>query len=144
MARHLISNTLGLIGAVLGGVAGFYTYRWILSQGFIGGMIPGAFVGLGCSLLARHPSVARGVLCGIAGLVLGFFADWFTNITTDTFWIYLQNVKSINKVVLLTIVLGAVIAFWLGKDAGVAGRSRRDELSGAPVKPPQSDQGRLS
>jgi hypothetical protein len=124
MSRYLISNLLGLVGAALGGVAGFYVYRWILNQGFIGGMIPGAFLGLGCSLLARHPSIARGVVCGVAGLSLGFFTDWYTTITQQTFWEYLLDMKSINQVILLTIALGTFIAFWLGKDAGLAGRSR--------------------
>jgi hypothetical protein len=124
MSRYLISNLLGLVGAALGGVAGFYVYRWILHQGFIGGMIPGAFLGLGCSLLARHPSIARGVVCGAAGLGLGFFTDWYTTITQQTFWEYLLDAKSINQVILLTIALGTFIAFWLGKDAGLAGRSR--------------------
>ncbi len=123
MPRYLMSNLLGLVGAALGGVAGYYTYCWIISKGFVGGMIPGAFLGLGCSLLARHSSLARGVVCGVAGLVLGFFADWKTNVTTETFWEYLQDLKSMNQVILLLILLGAAIAFWLGKDGG-AGDAR--------------------
>jgi hypothetical protein len=142
MRRYVISNLLGLVGAALGGVLGFYTYCWIVSKGMVGGMIPGAFLGLGCSLLARHSSFARGVVCGVAGLVLGFFADWKTNVTTDTFLEYLQDVKNVNQVILLMILLGAAIAFWLGKDAGALMRSRRDEASTAPVPPPQPDHGK--
>ena len=145
MRRYLISNLLGVVGAALGGVLGFYTYCWIVTKGMVGGMIPGAFLGLGCSLLARHPSFARGVVCGVAGLILGFFADWYTNIpnaTDATFWHYLQNVKSLNQVILLMILLGGAIAFWLGKDAGAAMRSRRGEPSTAPMAPPQSEQGK--
>jgi hypothetical protein len=141
MSRYVISNVLGLIGAAVGGVAGFYTYTWIVSKGFVGGMIPGAFLGLGCSLLARHVSISRGVVCGIAGLVLGFYADWHTNADPKPPFVeYLQDVRSVNQVYLLMILFGAVIAFWLGKDAGLAGRSRREEPSAAPVKPAQSDQ----
>jgi hypothetical protein len=131
MSRYVISNLLGLVGAALGGVLGFYVYRWILNQGFIGGMIPGAFLGLGCSLLARHPSIARGVVCGVAGLILGLFTDWYTTITQQTFREYLLDIKSINQVILLTIAIGTFIAFWLGKDAGLAGRSR---LATAPAE----------
>jgi hypothetical protein len=142
MSRNLISNLLGVVGAALGGVAGFYLYCWIVSKGYIGGMIPGAFLGLGCSLLARHTSYPRGIVCGIAGLVLGCFADWYTNITTKTFWEYLQNVKSLNQVVILMILFGAVIAFWIGKDAGLAALARRQERPGAPDPAPQRDQGK--
>jgi hypothetical protein len=138
MQRYVISHILGLVGAAIGGVAGYYTYHWIYNQGFIGGMIPGAFLGLGCSLLARHPSLARGVVCGIAGLALGFFADWTTTDTTNSFWGYLQNAKTINQVILLTIVVGAIIAFWLGKDAGLAGRSARGPHAGEPARPPEA------
>ena len=138
MPRYVISHLLGLVGAVIGGVAGFYTYKWLLSNGFVGGMIPGEFLGLGCSLLARHPSFARGAICGTAGLALGFFTDWYTTVTDDTFWVYLQNFKSINQVYLLTIALGAFIAFWLGKDAGLSGRSRLGHLPSEPPPPPEA------
>ena len=61
--RQITSNVLGLIGAVVGGVLGYYTFQWIFYHGFYGMMIPGAFVGLGCGLLAQHPSHSpRGVL----------------------------------------------------------------------------------
>ena len=53
MSRYLISNLLGLVGAIAGGVLGFYTFGWLSRQGFYGLIIPGAFLGLGCSLLAR-------------------------------------------------------------------------------------------
>ena len=61
MARHLISNLLGLVGAIIGGVLGFYTFGWLFEHGFYGLMIPGALLGLGCSLLAQHPSSTRGL-----------------------------------------------------------------------------------
>ncbi len=131
MSRYLISHLLGLVGAALGGVAGYFLYRWIASTGLYGGMIPGAFLGLGCGLLARHPSYARGVVCGIAGLALGLFADWTTTITDKSFWEYVQDFKSVNRVLQLMILFGAVIAFWIGKDAGLVGRSRREERRGA-------------
>jgi hypothetical protein len=137
MSRYLISNLLGLVGAALGGVAGFYVYRWILNQGFIGGMIPGALLGLGCSLLARHASLARGVVCGVAGLMLGFFTDWYTNVTQQTFWEYLLDIKSVNQVILLTIAIGTLIAFWLGKDAGLLGRSRLERAPSDHAKKQQ-------
>ena len=142
MLRYLISNLLGLVGAALGGVAGFYLYCWIVSKGYIGGMIPGAFLGLGCSLLARHQSYARGVVCGIAGLVLGFFADWYTNDTTKTFLEYLQDLKRVNQVYMLMILLGAAIAFWIGKDSGLASLTRREGRPAAPDPTPEADQGK--
>ena len=68
MLRLVISNLLGLVGAAVGGVAGFlHVPLAARARVRTAGMIPGAFLGFGCSLLARHPSIARGIVCGIAG-----------------------------------------------------------------------------
>ena len=56
MKRQLISNLLGLVGAAVGGVVGFYTFGWLEHYGFYGLAIPGSFLGLGCGLLAQHRS----------------------------------------------------------------------------------------
>jgi hypothetical protein len=124
MSRYLISNLLGLVGAALGGVAGFYAYNWILTQGLVGLMIPGAFLGLGCSLLARHPSILRGIVCGIAGLFLSLFTHWYNAPTDASFLEFLKGAKDLLPITLLMAGLGTFIAFWLGKDAGLARRSR--------------------
>ncbi len=63
MKRSLISNLLGLVGAAVGGVLGFYTFGWLEDHGFYGLAIPGAFLGLGCGLLAQHRSSARAGSC---------------------------------------------------------------------------------
>ena len=42
----------------IGGVLGFYTFGWLEDHGFYGLAIPGAFLGLGCGLLAQHRSIA--------------------------------------------------------------------------------------
>jgi hypothetical protein len=121
MPRHLISNLLGLVGAIVGGVLGFYTFGWLLSYGFYGLMIPGAFLGLGCSLLARHPSTIRGVLCGVAGLGLAIFSEWkFRPFAADESLSYLlTHLTSLTPVTLLMIGVGAAIAFWVGRDSGI-------------------------
>ena len=64
MPRHLISNLLGLIGAIIGGVLGFYTFQWLEGHGFYGLAIPGAFLGLGCGLLIIQISI-HWRICGI-------------------------------------------------------------------------------
>lgn len=127
MPRHLISNLLGFVGAMIGGALGFYTFGWIYAQGYYGLMIPGALLGLGCSLLARHPSPIRGVICGLAALVLGLYTEWhFQPFNADRSLSYfLKNVTSLPSVTLLMIGVGAIIAFWVGKDAGFPGFSTR-------------------
>ncbi len=136
MPRNLISNLLGLLGAIIGGVAGFYTFQWLWGHGFYGLMIPGAFLGLGCSLLARHPSIGRGVACGISALGLSLFTEWYFSWFKDdpSFRYFLMHVKDLSPVTLLMIGIGSLIAYWVGKDGGFRGYSRPGPL---PYRPAQ-------
>ena len=94
--QQITSNILGLIGAAAGGVLGYYTFRWIFDHGFYGMMIPGAFVGLGCGLLAQHPSQVRGALCGLAALCLGLYTEWtfFPFAKDQSLTFFLKNVPA--------------------------------------------------
>jgi len=134
MPRHLISNLLGLVGAIVGGVLGFYTFGWVLGHGFLGLMIPGALLGLGCSVLARHPSILRGVICAIAALGLSLFADWwFEPFNADaSLQYFLLHVIDLGPVRLFMIGFGILIAYWVGKGAGIRGYSRPSQ---PPVRP---------
>jgi hypothetical protein len=125
MPRHLISNLLGLVGATIGGVLGFYTFLWLLRQGYYGLIVPGAFLGLGCSLLARHRSVARGLCCGVAALALSQFSDWYCTLTDDSFVNFLQGGKTMTPVTMLMTGVATFVAFWIGTDAGFPGFSTR-------------------
>jgi hypothetical protein len=122
MPRHLISNLLGLVGAIVGGVLGFYTFGWLVGHGFYGLMIPGAFLGLGCGLSAQHPSLPRGILCGVAAVFLALFTEWwyFTHAAFEdsSFSYLLTHFTSLGSVTLLMTGIGALIAFWVAKDAG--------------------------
>lgn len=121
MMRLVVSNLLGLVGAVLGGVAGFFTFQWLLGQGFYGLAIPAAFAGLGCGLLAQHRSLARGVVCGLGGLGLSLFTEWWfhdRSLNDGSFGSMLANLRNESPVTLLMIAIGTLIAFWVGQDAG--------------------------
>jgi hypothetical protein len=139
MPRYVVSNLLGLVGAIIGGVVGFYTFRWLLDHGFYGLIIPGAFLGLGCSLMARHPSTARGVCCAIAALGLALFTDWYFTIRNDSFAQFIQNGKNFSSVSLLMIAIGTLVAFWVGKDAAARGLAVRPPAAQAAseAEPPK-------
>ncbi len=120
MPRLLISNLLGLVGAIVGGVLGFYTFAWLEDKGFYGLAIPGAFLGLGCGLLSQHNSIFRGILCGVAALGLSLFSEWkFHHFLVDnSFSFMVTHITDKSPVTLLMIGIGTVIAFWVGKDGG--------------------------
>jgi hypothetical protein len=127
MRRLLISNLLGLLGAIIGGVLGFYTFRWLEGHGFYGLAIPGAFLGLGCGLLAQHRSIPRGIFCGLAALILSLYTEWTfqTFIVDNSFSYMVTHLMDKSPVTLLMIAIGTIIAFWVGKDAGFHWLSER-------------------
>ena len=120
MKRLLISNILGLIGAVVGGVLGFYTFGWLEDHGFYGLAIPGAFLGVGCGLLAQHRSRLRGLACAIGALGLSLFTEWHYHyfLQDSSFSFMLTHLQDKGPVTLLMIAIGTIVAFWVGQDAG--------------------------
>jgi hypothetical protein len=120
MMRQIASCFLGLIGAVIGGALGSYIFMWIVAQGFYGLMIPGALLGLGCSLLSQHRSHVRGLICAAAACVLGLYSEWrFEPFRADRSFGYLvSHAAELRPITQAMIVLGAFFAYWLGKDAG--------------------------
>jgi hypothetical protein len=135
LSRRVISNILGVLGAVGGGVLGYYTFMWIVDQGFYGLMIPGALLGLGCGLMSHHSSHLRGLTCAIAACVLGLYAEWrFRPFKADPSFMYLvRHVGDLLPLTQIMIVVGAFFAYWLGKDGGYRSLriGRRDRLADA-------------
>jgi hypothetical protein len=126
--ERVVSTILGVVGGAVGGFIGFYGFGWALKQNFYAAILPGGLLGLGCGLMARHPSTIRGVFCGLAGLALGLYSEWhFRPFNADEslsyFLAHLNDLTGLSK---LMIALGALIAFWLGKDGGY----------GRPAQPP--------
>lgn len=119
MRTPVVSNLLGLAGAVVGGVLGYFLFFWIVKQGFYGLMIPGALMGLGCSLLAQHRSVPRGIVVAGLAVGLGLFTEWrFRPFNADgSFRFLLTHVTDLMPITLLMIGLGGVFGFWMGRDA---------------------------
>jgi len=115
--RFALSWFLGLIGAVLGGVVGYFAFVWILKQGFYAGVLPGAMIGIGCGMLARHPSLLRGVLCGLAGLAFGFWCEWKTAPfkKDESLDFFLRHIPDLSPVAIIMIALGGLVSYWSGK-----------------------------
>jgi hypothetical protein len=118
--QKITSCLLGLVGGVAGGVLGYYTFVWIVHQGFYGLMIPGALLGLGCGLLSQHHSAIRGLVCAAAAVGLGLFSEWktFPFIADSSFGYFMNHVHELKPLTLIMTALGACFAYWLGKDAG--------------------------
>ncbi|SIN88023.1 hypothetical protein SAMN05444166_1413 [Singulisphaera sp. GP187] len=119
MIGRVTSNLLGLVGATLGAILGFYLFQWLVRQNLYGLMIPGAMLGLGCSLLAQHRSPPRGVACAVAALLLGLYTEWsfFPFGANSGFKYLVAHFFDLKPITQLMTGFGAVFAYWIGKDA---------------------------
>jgi hypothetical protein len=120
MVNRWISTLLGVIGGIVGGISGYVLFYWIAKQGLYALVLPGAAVGMGCGLLARHPSIPRGIACALAALALGLYTEWtFEPFVADGRFRYLVlHFYLLRPITQIMIVLGAALSYYLGKDAG--------------------------
>lgn len=124
MQRRLVSNLLGVLGGIIGGVVGYFAFVWLYHQGFYGLMLPGAMLGFGCGVLARHRSIVRGIACGLAAAGLGLYTEWkwVHIIADDSFSYMVRHFHEKPPVTLVMLLGGILLAFWLGKDGGFSSR----------------------
>ena len=107
----------GLLGAIIGGGAGWFAYFWLLDQGFDGLMIPGALVGAGFSTLSHRSAWSFGFACALMGLGLMLVCEWqsLVNFRNGSFFDFLANVQKLNTPNKIMLGGGTLVAFWLGK-----------------------------
>src|SRR4051795_1922809 len=132
MINRVMSTMMGVLGGIVGGVFGFVLFFWIIKQNLYAMVLPGASVGLGCGLLARHRSAPRGVACAIAALLLGLYTEWryMPFIADDRFGYLVAHFYSLRWWTLIMIGLGTALAYYLGKEAGFLA-PRNDALARA-------------
>jgi hypothetical protein len=133
MVNRVISTALGVIGGIAGGIFGVVLFFWIAKQGFYALVLPGAAVGLGCGLLARHKSALRGVACAFAALGLGLYTEWRFEpfVADDRFRYLVVHFYELKPITLIMIGLGVALAYYLGKDAGFLA-PRNDKVDKVP------------
>ena len=107
----------GLLGAIIGGGAGWFAYFWLLNQGYNGLMIPGALVGVGFSMLSRRSAWSFGFACAAMGLGLMLACEWQSLVKyhDGPFLDFLPNIHKLNTPNKIMLAGGTLIAFWIGK-----------------------------
>lgn len=118
----------GLVGAVLGGGAGYFIFGWLAGQGFYAVALPGVLLGVGAGWLGRGNSTAFSLGCGVLGLGLGVFSEWaqFPFIKDSSFGYFIRHFLDLKPISLLMISLGGAAAFWFAWRGGVrAGRLKQ-------------------
>ena len=111
--RHT-SLLLGVLGAGLGGLVGYFAFGWLARQGLYAVALPGAFLGLGCGWLIRERSLLLSVICGLAALGLGIFSEWsyMPFIADGSFRYFMAHLHLLPPIKLIMLSLGGVFGFW--------------------------------
>jgi hypothetical protein len=107
---------LGILGAVLGGVAGYFVFLWIAQQGFYALILPGAAAGLGCATMSKGQSRPLGIVCALLAVPLGLFSEWqFAPFVVDeSLGYFLTHLHERQPITLILIAVGVWLAYWLG------------------------------
>ena len=111
--KALQSNSLAIIGAIVGGLIGYFGFFWLATHGYYGLALPGGVLGLGASIF-KSKSISIPIICGLAALALGLYAEWqfAPFVIDDSLGYFLAHLYQLRPVSLLMIVVGTAIGFW--------------------------------
>ncbi len=123
----IIAWLLGLAGAVLGGLLGYFAFFWFVGYGLYALILPGFLVGLGFAVGFRGRSIAGGVVCGLAAVALGIFTEWkYAPFKVDgSLEYFLTHLHSLTRATQIMIGVGGLISFWYAKGRNHGDRRRR-------------------
>ena len=112
----VVVTLLGLMGAAIGGVAGYFAFQWVLSQGLYALILPGAAIGLGCRLLSRQFSRFNGVMCAVLAIGLAFYIEWrfFPFLKDPSLEYFIAHIHQLRGMTQLMIGFGGYLAYRLG------------------------------
>ena len=107
-------NCLVLLGAIAGGLAGYFLFFWVTRQGMYALVLPGGLLGLGAGIF-RCRSTSIAVACALLALALGLFTEWrFAPFVADGgFAYFLLHAHELKPITLIMIAAGAFIGFWV-------------------------------
>jgi hypothetical protein len=108
------NNLLTLLGAILGGVAGYLIFFWLVRQGLYGLILPGGLLGLAAGAF-KSRAIGVPIACGVLALGLGVFTEWkFAPFVADeSLGYFLSHLHQLRPVTLIMILLGTGIGFWV-------------------------------
>lgn len=105
----------GAAGAIAGALIGYLLFDFLLNYGLYAGVVPGAFLGIGFGLAARSGNLISGFICGVAGLMFGFWCDAATNVPPENLISYFQTFDQVPLANKVMITIGGFVAYWFGK-----------------------------
>lgn len=111
---NLKNDFLVLVGALVGGLVGYFVFNWLLGQGYYGLMLPGGLLGMGAGVFKTRTK-AIAVVCGFLAIVLGLLVEWksFPFKADESLVYFITHFYDLKPATLIMIVLGAAIGFWI-------------------------------
>lgn len=105
----------GIIGAIVGGVVGYYVFGWMLRQGLYGLILPPALLGLAGGYCIGRRSIPFAVCCGVAGLGLALFTEWkkIPFAVDDSFLYFITHLQDRKPLTLIMFALGTIFSYRL-------------------------------
>lgn len=106
---------LGVVGAAVGGVLGYLAFLWIVRQGLYALILPGAALGLGAGLGARHNSHSAAAGYGVLALLLTIFCEWrFAPFAVDdSLPFFVTHLHELRPMKLIMIGIAGFVAYRL-------------------------------
>ena len=107
-------NLIAVAAATVGGIAGFYAFKWLWLQGFYALVLPGGLLGMAAGF-RRNRSILVAVVCGIAATALGIVVEsHFRPFVADgSFGYFITHLMDLQSATLLMIAIGGFIGFWV-------------------------------
>lgn len=107
-------DLLGLLGALSGGVLGYFGFVWLVGQGFYAMVLPGGLVGMGAGLV-KGGSIALAIASGIVALAVSLYAEWrvFPFAADESFSFFMQHLHEKAPMKLIMMAAGTAIGFWI-------------------------------
>lgn len=114
---------LGIVGALVGAVVGFFLFQLLHGQGLYFMVLPGALVGLGCGFAARSRSFVFSIVAFVVAVPAAIFCEWKTDAFFRDDGQTLMGIgEYVSRMVELRgwqlpvfIGLNGLIALWLGR-----------------------------
>ena len=114
---------LGIFGALLGAVVGFFVFQFLARRGLYFIVLPGALVGLGCGFAARSRLLVLGIIAVAVAIPTAIVCEWRTDrYFCDDGETLMGVLEYTSRMVELRgwklpvfVGLNGLIAFWFGR-----------------------------
>jgi len=108
------AGALVLAGGVVGGIAGYFAFKWLLVRGFYALVLPGGLVGLGAGTFRGRSRIIP-IICGVLAIGFALFSEWRTApfIADDSLGYFLAHVHRLRPMALIDIAIGGLLGFYV-------------------------------